>query len=356
MPSGVSQSTISPAADVTDANNFNALRLAFALLVVIYHLVVLPGLPEWKPAEGVLSVGAEIGVQGFFVLSGYLVYGSLVRSGSIALYAEKRARRLFPAYATVVIGCVIAALLLAPEARSDLEGVFHYFVANITFANFLQPNLPGVFEANRFSDVNGALWTLKIEVLFYILLPALAWLLHRFRKRQWILIALIYVAAEAWRIWFEQAARANTLPLWTELSRQLPGQMSFFITGIAFALADLRSRDLNRLAVVGAVLLALSLATPFAEALRAAGLGAVSIWIAKGAPRLPDAAREGDLSYGLYILHFPIIQTLVALGLFKEPLLGMVVAAITTLAGALVLWRYVERPALRGDSAYRKAH
>ena len=69
-------------------NNFNALRLAFALMVVAYHMAVLPGLPEWLPAEIALSLGAEVGVQGFFVLSGFLVFGSFLRSDSGALYAE----------------------------------------------------------------------------------------------------------------------------------------------------------------------------------------------------------------------------------------------------------------------------
>jgi len=78
-------------------NNFNLLRLAFALMVVVYHVIVLPGVPAWAGLEGPTSLLAEIGVQGFFVLSGYLVFASLERSLSLRLYAEKRVRRLYPA-------------------------------------------------------------------------------------------------------------------------------------------------------------------------------------------------------------------------------------------------------------------
>lgn len=338
------------------ANNFNALRLAFALMVVAYHIAVLPGLPEWLPAETALSLGAEVGVQGFFVLSGFLVFGSLLRSDSVALYAEKRVRRLYPAYAAVVIGCIVLALVFNAETRAQPSGVFDYFIANITFLNFLQPNLPGVFESNRFTEVNGALWTLKIEVMFYILLPMIAWLLRKAGRYRWCVIGAIYLASELWRIGFEQAGRSDPASPLLELSRQLPGQMSFFITGIAFALAGLSRRDLNRLGLAGAVVFTLSLFLNLAEPLRAFGLGAVSIWAAVAAPRLPDAARFGDLSYGLYILHFPVIQTIIALGLFKTPALGIGLTVVAVAGGALVLWRYVERPALRGDSAYRVAH
>jgi peptidoglycan/LPS O-acetylase OafA/YrhL len=344
------------AGSAAESNNFNALRLMFALAVVVYHMAALPGVPGWALAERSLSLAAEIGVEGFFVLSGYLVYGSLQRSESLALYAEKRVRRLYPAYAFVVAACVLGALAVSSQARQNLRDVFEYFVANISFLNFLQPNLPGVFEANRVAEVNGALWTLKIEVLFYVVLPILAWLLRVAGRNRWGVIVVIYVAAEIWRLGLEQAGLRDPAASWLELSRQLPGQMSFFITGVAFALVRLSRRDLHRVGLIGAVLLGLSLFISFAEPVRALGLGAVSIWAAKGAPRLPDAARFGDLSYGLYILHVPIIQTLVALGLFKAPLLGIGLTVIAALAGALLLWRYVERPALRSDSAYRKAH
>ena len=87
---------------------------------------------------------------------------------------------------------------------------------------------------------------------------------------------------------------------------------------------------------------------------RALGFGCVLICIAIGVPRIFDAARFGDLSYGLYIVHFPIIQILVALGLFvANPLVGLAAAALASVSAAFLLWHLVERPSLRADSAYR---
>lgn len=328
------------------ANNFNLLRLLFALFVVAYHLVVLSGVAQWRSLEGSLSLLAEIGVQGFFVLSGYLVYASLERSTSLGLYAEKRFRRLYPAYAVVVIACAAAGLAFSADARANPGAVGEYLGWNLIFANFMAPEIPGVFQGNPMHEVNGALWTLKIEVMFYLVLPIVAWLMRVAGRARWLIIVLVYVGAEAWRIVLSGMGQA-------ELARQLPGQMSFFVTGLALYLLPLSGSRLHMAGLAGAAMLAASLALDIAEPLRAIGLGLLAVWIAIGWPRLPDAARFGDLSYGAYIVHFPIIQTLVALGLFASPWTGAGAALAALLVAALLLWHLVERPALRRDSAYR---
>ena len=335
-------------------NNFNALRLIFALMVAAYHVVVLPWQGSGTPGESALAVMAEIGVQGFFVLSGYLVYASLERSSSLALYAEKRIRRLYPGYATVVIVCALAALAVSPEARASLGAVAAYLGWNLIFLNFMAPDLPGVFEANRFSEVNGALWTLKIEVMFYLILPLLAALLRFAGRQRWLVLVLLYAGAEAWRIGFEAMGAAQGSELLVDIARQLPGQMSFFVTGIAFHMIRLDTRRLQLAGLAGLGVFVLSLLTPLAEPLRAVGLGALTVYLGTGVARTVDAARFGDLSYGLYIVHFPIIQTVIAAGLFASPWIGVAVSAAASLAASLLLWHLVERPALRSDSAYRK--
>ncbi len=332
-------------------NNFNLVRLMLASMVVAYHMVVLSAGPS-GPGIGMLGLLAELGVQGFFVVSGYLVWLSLERSRSLKGYAEKRARRLIPGYAVVIVVTVIVALAVSAEARNSLAVIGRYAGWNLLFLNFLQPELPGIFTTNPFVEVNGALWTLKIEVMFYLVLPVLAWIIKSAGKARWLVFLVIYAGAEAWRFGLEQYGTEQ--PLYVEFSRQLPGQMSFFVTGIA--LACWRDRITWRLMMplTGLVLATLSIAVPIFEPARAAGLGIVVIWLSVGMVRLPDAARFGDLSYGLYIVHFPIIQTAVALGLFAtDPWVGVAASATTSVIAALLLWHLIEKPALRRDSAYR---
>jgi peptidoglycan/LPS O-acetylase OafA/YrhL len=135
----------------------------------------------------------------------------------------------------------------------------------------------------------------------------------------------------------------------------LPGQMSFFVTGIALCAWQGALNWKSMLAPLGIVLLVVSILAPQAEVVRAAGLGIVAAWLAVGLPKMFDAARFGDLSYGVYIVHFPIIQCVVAAGVFPtSPALAFAIVGGSSLVAALALWWLVERPALRGDSAYRR--
>ncbi len=336
------------AASQHGTNNFNLLRLVFAGMVVVYHLALLSGVPAFASIAGSMSSLAEIGVQGFFVISGYLVYASFENSASVGIYAEKRFRRLYPAYAVVILICVYAALITNPLARDDLWGVARYTGWNLIFANFMEPNLPGVFAGNSVTEVNGALWTLKIEVMFYLVLPLLAWLLRFAGRYVWVAFILIYAGAEAWRIGFSHIEQH-------ELARQLPGQLSFFITGMVLYTQRLDGWRLDVAGLLGAILFVASLTLEAFEPARALGLGALTVWAATGLTRLPNAARFGDLSYGVYILHFPIIQMVVTFGLFQiNPWLGVSTALTTSAIAAFVLWHLIEKPALRSDSAYRR--
>jgi peptidoglycan/LPS O-acetylase OafA/YrhL len=254
----------------------------------------------------------------------------------------------------VVLACVVAALAISPQARAQLGDVAAYAGWNLIFLNFMQPELPGLFDLNRFTEVNGALWTLKIEVMFYAVLPLLAWLLRACGRQWWVLALAIYLGAEAWRLGLAHVGHTSGPGFLVDLSYQLPGQMSFFISGVAL----LRLKDHIAwnagfvLRLVAA--LAVSLAFDWAEPLRAAALAGLVAWIGLKVRPTVDAARFGDLSYGVYIAHFPFVQGLVAAGLFaSSPLLGAGAALAGSLGLALALWWSVERPALRIDSPYR---
>ncbi|MEL6724673.1 MAG: acyltransferase family protein, partial [Pseudomonadota bacterium] len=165
----------------TTSNRFDFVRLVLASLVFLYHAVALSALVSGSVLERNLAIIAELAIQGFFIVSGLLVYGSLERSSSIADYAGKRVRRLYPAYATIILIPACVSLILSFGQDGALESILRYLGANLIFLNFLQPTLPGLFEAQRFPEVNGALWTLKIEVLFYLVLPVFAWGLSQLR-------------------------------------------------------------------------------------------------------------------------------------------------------------------------------
>jgi peptidoglycan/LPS O-acetylase OafA/YrhL len=229
--------------------------------------------------------------------------------------------------------------------------VLKYLAANLVFLNFLAPTVPGLFEDQRFPYVNGALWTLKIEVMFYMILPILAWFLKLVGRAKWALLIAIYIAAEIWRA----GILLLDIPLAAQIARQLPGQMSFFVTGISlWLLRDFATKHIRVIGLTGVIVLVSSFWLPL-EFLRAAGLGGVVFFVAFAPGPAINAAKYGDMSYGVYITHFPIINSLVMIGLFTYSLwLGLVATIVLVLLASFIMWHLIERRFLQKSSHYRR--
>jgi peptidoglycan/LPS O-acetylase OafA/YrhL len=331
-----------------DANNFDLIRFTLAAIVFLFHAGGLTGRPELAPLSRWMS--AEFAVQGFFVVSGYLIFMSYERSGSLGQYFERRVRRIYPAYAFVVLLCAAGGLALTRLPAADYLAspqLLRYLGWNLLFLNFLQPALPGVFEGNPLPAVNGALWTLKVEVMFYVSVPVLAWLFRRLPRGA--CIAALYLLSVAYTLALREMVQAPGLL--ERLQYQFPGQLTYFLAGAAFYYYPPGRRMSAALAAAGLPLLLLE--GPLAVLLRPLAAGALIHYAALGMPYLGNFGRHGDFSYGIYILHFPILQALVALGVFQAGAwTGLALALILVPAAAWVSWRWIEKPFLRRSSHY----
>jgi len=155
-------------------NNFDALRLAAAFAVIVSHsFEIVGGPPESEPLRVLTNGDSSLGrvaVMTFFVLSGFLLTCSYRSDPSLAAFARKRALRIAPALAAVVLFSIFvigfAATTLSPRDYFRSEETWRY-LANLAFYTGFD-SLPGVFaDAPIAGVVNGPLWTLKIEVLCY---------------------------------------------------------------------------------------------------------------------------------------------------------------------------------------------
>lgn len=286
------------------------------------------------------------------MVSGFLIFMSYERSSSLVSYANKRIRRIYPAYFTVVLLCALSLVFVSTKSLMEYFSIawLKYLFFNLVFLNFLQPGLPGVFESNHLSAVNGALWTLKIEVMFYISVPVLVYLFRkvsRFPVLVFFYLASFFYAA----ILTEMAARTGNA-FYLELARQLPGQLAYFMSG-AFLYYYLpffvRHRFYFLAFSVAALLLGkvvpLSLLEPLSLATLVVFFGLF--------PYLGNFGKYGDFSYGAYILHFPIIQLFVQMGWFNEsPVLFLVSVVSFVLLGAFLMWHLVEKRFLFRSSHY----
>lgn len=322
-------------------NNFDLLRLVFAGVVCLVHANELSGIDALSGMTVWLS--SQMAVNAFFVISGYLVVMSRERSPTLSVYFNKRILRIYPAYVAVIAICATGLFSISTQSASGYFTLtwLRYVASNLLFLNFLQPTLPGVFDNNLMQAVNGALWTLKIEVLFYLLVPLLVWTF----KRLPLLPTLsgLYLLSVAYRSLMLMLAERTGAGMYAELARQLPGQMSYFLTGIFFYYfqGHLLKRPRSFVAAALCMLaadrwLSLPWLEPFA-------LGTLVIAAALFF-RAGNFSKFGDLSYGVYILHFPIIQVLIDRGWFPQrALTAVAVLAVLVGTAAFAMWHLVEK-------------
>ena len=201
-------------------NNFDLLRLLFAGSVCLVHSYDLSGLPQLAFLGRILS--PAVAVKSFFVVSGFLIFMSYERSSSLATYARKRMRRIYPAYFTVVMLCAVGLVGVSSQGAADYFSLAwgRYVLANLVFLNFLQPGLPGVFTDNAITAVNGALWTLKIEVMFYFSVPLWVFLLRRLSPLP-VLLLVNFSFSVASRMSLQKSFRSQRTNL-TMLAQLLP--------------------------------------------------------------------------------------------------------------------------------------
>jgi peptidoglycan/LPS O-acetylase OafA/YrhL len=326
-------------------NNVTELRLLFAASVVLSHAAALIDPDGFRLFRVILN--SEAAVQGFFILSGYLVCGSYDRIHDPLLFYKRRFLRIYPAYFVAVMLFItlgIGEALLLGTGLSWNQ-VPRYLFANLTTLNFLQPGIDGVFARNPIQVVNGALWSIKVEIMFYALLP-LIYLIGRRLSFVRLGLALILAGALWWPA-LNWLAAYYGVGVPTSFKFQLPGQLHFFGLGIIlFA----RSKGQVSTGTTAAIVIsALVLLVGLGE-WRAAVEVLALITIIGGVSSLPQIKGllpGQDISYGIYLCHFPLIQLLVAAGFGQLPfLLYLAIVVVLTISYGMFSWRWIERPAL----------
>jgi len=332
-------------------NNFDLIRLLLASTVCLVHAYEVSDFAQLATLAGFLS--SKVAVQGFFVVSGFLIVMSYERSSSLKSYASKRVRRIYPAYFTVIILSAVFLVLVSQKPVEEYYSLawLKYLAANLTFLNFLQPSLPGVFDANKFDVVNGALWTLKVEAMFYMAVPVLVYFFRRFPRLP--LLIVIYLLSIAYSELLLSASGRTGVEFYSRLARQLPGQMCFFMAGATlFYYLKFFEQHIKSFAAAAAVILVVDWVVLPLPWLQPAALASLVVFFGLFL-YAGNFGKYGDFSYGVYILHFPILQLLLNSGWFAErPWLFLLTTIGLTAVGAVLMWNLVEKRFLLRSSHY----
>lgn len=277
----------------------DGLRAIAVLAVVAYHA----GLPV---------PGGFVGVDIFFVISGYLItrllHDELQRTGRISFvdFYARRARRILPAIVAVVTATLVASIALLPQADVAATGkaaaAAFVFAANVFFA--YAP--AGYFDADPQQNPLLHLWSLGVEEQFYLVWPIVLLLA---RKRPVVTLATIAIASFAlseWLLWSGQAQAAFY---------QMPARAWELAAGGLIAFSKFR---LQRTAVwIGLAAIAAGLILPHNHfpgagawpAVLGSGLLIMAFHGGRGcrALELRPMVWIGLRSYSLYLWHWPVM-------------------------------------------------
>ncbi len=316
-------------------NNFSLLRLTLALMVVLGHFKTLPG--NYTAATGLFGY-ADFAVDAFFVVSGYLVTASLDKQPQTLPFYIRRFFRVYPLYIVVVIAQALAMLALLPGGLSEhFSSAVRYLAVNAVFANFLQYDIGGLLQPLHNPGINPSLWTLKIEVGFYLILPLLWWAWRRFGV---VILVAAYAASAALALYAAHHGMES-------FAKQLPCQLRYFIIGIACYLygSKLRLAPLP----LWALTIGLFALCSFRHELPLYRLYypiATGLLVYLVAVRLPALPLRFDISYGVYLFHAPLLQFALLLGWFADsPLFLVCLLSIVIIAAFVAEW-LIEKPGI----------
>jgi peptidoglycan/LPS O-acetylase OafA/YrhL len=339
---------------------------------------------DWLRAIAVLAVvafhfeapavfGGFVGVDIFFVISGYLITGiirSEIKSGtfSFARFYERRVRRLLPAlYAMVALTSIPSFHYLLTSERLEF---FRSVAAVVTFtSNFFFWFQTGYFDHAAVEKPLLHTWSLAVEEQFYLALPLLLWALLRLGRGGRIALAIalgaMVLASFALSIWLMKTDRSANAFFMSP-----PRAWEFLIGGIVAIEGFPVLRNALAQKIVRGMALVL-IAIPIFSLRQGPGFpgfnallpcigAAMFIWSGIGVPtqkRSPYSPLNvvkffGQISYSLYLWHWPLFTfaRFSKSSLVLDPQDRIALFALTVVISYLS-WRFVEQPLRRGSVA-----
>jgi peptidoglycan/LPS O-acetylase OafA/YrhL len=334
----------------------DGLRALAVLSVLFFHAQLGP------------FAGGFVGVDVFFVISGFLITGILLREQaqqrlSLAGFYARRARRIAPALLAVSLACIVPAWLWM-DAR-ELNAFFRLLASvAVGGSNFVLAATTGYFDGPAEDQPLLHTWSLGVEEQFYLVFPLLLLATSRWGQRSRLALLLLLALASLALAQHGTLAHANAnffLPF---------GRAWELLAGSLAAMAAARAQSASprvrqALAALGVALIATAVfgfdrTTPspgFALLLPVLGTVLLLLWAdaRTAVGRLlaaPPLVGIGLVSYSVYLWHQPLLAfSRIALGTALPPAWRWGVIAASLLLAALT-WRFVEQPfrsARRGE-------
>lgn len=308
-------------------NNFDILRLLLAILVFFAHWNILTDQNISNPMFHLSGYAVDM----FFIVSGFLIFWSFQNDQSKKHFYIKRFFRIFPLYAILII---LQTLFFIIVSDTTFFEIVKYFVSNILFLNFLSPSVGTTLGNLNVDAINGSLWTLKNEVIFYATVPLIFFL---YKKWGIGFLLLVYMCSVIYMFGVTYIGIEKLLV-------QFPGQLRLFIIGILlYVLLDKieKNKIYLTLFLSIAVMIYFGNNPYFKFTFYPLVLGILVVFLVFYVQKINISF---DFSYSFYILHFPVIQ----IALFFEinpgnPLVSFLVLFMSVIFLSFLSEKYIEK-------------
>lgn len=308
-------------------NNFDITRHILAILVFFAHWNILTSQKLSNPLFH-LSVFA---VDMFFVVSGFLIFWSFDADQNKKHFYIKRFFRVFPLYAFLI---VLQTLFFIGFSDGSFIQVAKYFISNIFFLNFLSPSVSTTLSGLEVDAINGSLWTLKNEVVFYTVVP---FLFMFYKKWGGYFLMMLYSLSVFYMFAVDYLGILKLL-------HQFPAQLRLFLVGIIlYVLFDkLKSKNIYLFATLSLVLvLSFGECSYFKYIIYPFCIGFIMLFLVYFVKQIKISF---DFSYSFYILHFPVIQLALYFGLNPDnPIVSFVGLFVVILFLSYFSEKYIEK-------------
>lgn len=341
--------------EISRDNNFDLVRLFAALQVVFFHIqnrleIYIPNVKWFSHLPGVPI---------FFTVSGFLITASFLRSNSLKSYFIKRYLRIYPAIYALIILTTVSCLVFGCFGCSEML-TKQYLKWVVKWCSYDQNCSPPLMSSFGIGTPNGSLWTIPVELSFYILLP----LFFCCKRRLWLNVIAVTLCIVSlltnylffsWD-WFFQNGWQHTFSM-----SLIPHLFWFLFGALMYINWDVvKSFVENKFFVYFSFLVCFTLLDAVIPVIGTSvqmqvktGIGLMmnillSLTTISAAFSFTRAARmlKGyDISYGVYLYHGLLINVWIEMSDIRSYWVYSLIYVLTIVAG-LISWIIVEKPCL----------
>lgn len=344
-------------------NNFDMIRLFAASQVVIMHALEHLGLMHTRDHILGQILYFVPGVPIFFFVSGFLISASYQRKASAFEFYRNRVLRIYPALWVCLVVSLLSVWAVGyfDTVQASLKGFALWMAAQLSIGQFYSP---GFMRDYGVGNLNGSLWTISVELQFYLVMPFVFMLFRRSHALLWGVFVAFAAINLFYTLWLlPQMGERTEVKLFSVTFAPwiAPFLVGFLCNAYRERLRPLYEGKVVHWAVAYVVLVVLGLWLQSATGVIISGnritplhyvpISFLVLACAYSHRGLSERLLgSNDISYGVYIFHMPIINMWLYLGL-GGGYWGMAAVCALTVICAWASWKLIERPALRMKNA-----